>query len=204
MFDSYVLTGGKSRRMGTDKFALRVGDQTFSMRAAAALEKIAAGRVFFIVGANQKGEPLPLALPRIADVFPNKAALGAIYTAFVNSKSEWAAVLACDLPFVTEDLIVRLAKITNSVSADISAVAPVQPDGRVQPLCAFYRVIECRAAAEKLIESVLIPPARRVIETVNARLVSFNEYADLPGAEDFFMNINTPEEFLNMSEVVRK
>lgn len=202
MFDGYVLTGGKSRRMGTDKFALRFGDATFSMCAAAAMRK--AVRVCFVVGADQKSEPLPLDVPRVTDIFPDKAALGGIYTALADAKSEWAAILACDFPFVTEDLIARLAKIAHSVSEDIAAVAPVQPDGRIQPLCAFYRVAECRAAAQKLLSGDSVRPARRIIETVAARLVSYDEYADLSGAEDFFMNINTPGEFLNMSEAARK
>ena len=46
MFDGYVLVGGKSSRMGTDKFALSLGDMTFAERASSALRKIADGRGF--------------------------------------------------------------------------------------------------------------------------------------------------------------
>lgn len=204
MFEGYVLAGGKSSRMGTDKFALRLGETTFAERAVVALKKIAAGRVSLVVGAHQSIEFLPIDSPSITDAFPGKAALGGIYTALAHSTSEWAIILACDYPFVTQDLIVRLAEITSSVNAEISAVAPVQPDGRIQPLCAFYRVKTCFAACELLLKSDEVPPVRRLLESVATRLVTFKELADLPGAENFFYNVNTPEEYLRAQNIFRQ
>jgi molybdopterin-guanine dinucleotide biosynthesis protein A len=196
MFDGYILVGGKSSRMKTNKAALRLGEETFAERAFAALKKITFGRVSFVIGVNQTGESLPVNVSRIKDIFPNKAALGGIYTALANSTNEWAIILACDYPFVTTDLFVRLAKIAGSVDERISAIVPIQPDGRVQPLCAFYRVRTCLAVAEQLLKSDEIPPVRRILENVATRPVYFEELADLPGAENFFANINDPEDFL--------
>lgn len=205
--DGYVLTGGRSSRMKTDKAALRFGDSTFAERAVAALQKIAARRVSLVVGTNQFGEPnkiLPSGIPQINDVFPNKAALGGIYTALLCTKTEWAAILACDYPFVTADLFVRLAEIANSSDDKIAAVAPVQADGRVQPLCALYRVEPCLIEAEKLLNNDKIPPVRRLLDSVETRFVEFRELADLPGSESFFTNVNTPEDYLHALEIVQK
>lgn len=199
--DGYVLVGGKSSRMGTNKFALSHGGATFSERAADALREIAAGRVFFVVGVDQSpdnAELLPLDVPRIADVLPNKAALGGIYTALQHSKSDWIAILACDYPFVTKDLFVRLAEIGKLTDSSVSAVAPIQSDGRVQPLCALYRVDVCLNIASRLLESDEIPPVRKLLETAKARLIDFERLADLPGADQFFINVNTPEDFLRI------
>jgi molybdenum cofactor guanylyltransferase len=196
--DGFVLVGGKSSRMKTNKFALCLEGVTFAERAVAALQKVAARRVSFIIGASQKDEIaglLPLDVPRIADVFPHKAAPGAIYTALVNCKSEWAAILACDYPFVTADLFLRLAEIADSADESAAAIAPVQPDGRVQPLCALYRIDDCLGIAKQLLVSDKIPPARRLLENVATRLVSFEELADLKGAKKFFINVNTPDDF---------
>ena len=195
MFDGYILVGGKSSRMKTNKAARRLGNATFAERAVAALQKITVGRVSFVTSANQTGELLPLNVPQITDIFPHKAALGGIYTALAHSTSEWTVILACDYPFVTKDLFVRLAEITSSVDAEVSAVAPIQPDGRAQPLCGFYRAQACLAVAGQLLKSDEIPPTRRILENVVTRWVNFEELADLPGAENFFANINNPEEF---------
>lgn len=197
MFDGYVLTGGKSSRMKTAKAALRFGDATFAERAVAALQKIAAGRVSF-VAAHQPGEAdklLPADVPLIRDHFPNKAALGAIYTALEDAKTEWAIITACDFPFATAELFARLAEIAAASNKKINVVAPVQPDGRVQPLCTLYRVKPCLKAARRLLNPAETLPARRLLETVETRLVRFDELQDLGGAENFFVNINTPEDY---------
>lgn len=193
--------------MGTNKFALSFGDATFAERAVAALQKIAAGRVSFVVGTNQKDEIaklLPLDVPRITDVFPHKAALGGIYTTLVDAKDEWAAILACDYPFVTAELFVRLAEIANSADENIAAVAPVQLDGRVQPLCTLYRVKPCLIAAERLLNNDKIPPVRRLLETVETCRVEFRELKDLRGAKNFFTNVNTPEDYIRILSIHQK
>lgn len=207
MFDGYILVGGKSSRMKTDKFALTLGGFTFAERALSVLRKIADERVCFVIGANQMKETIERLLPdapQITDVYPNKAALGGIYTALVDAKSEWAAVLACDYPFVTEELFVRLAETADSIDDDIAAVVPVQSDGRIQPLCAIYRTKICLDAAKNLIEGDDVPPARRLAENVKTRFVQFEELTDLSGAEFFFTNVNTPEEYLEAQNIFRQ
>ena len=207
MFEGYVLVGGNSSRMGTSKFALQLGDKTFSELAASALQKIAAERIYFVTGAHQEDElerVLPCDVPRIPDVFPHKAALGGIYTALAHAKTEWTAILACDYPFVTGDLFALLAEIASSVGADVWAVAPIQSDGRVQPLCAVYRTKPCLNIAKQLMESDKISPARRLPETVTTRWVEFEELKNLTGAENFFTNINTKEEYLEAHNIFQQ
>jgi len=99
---------------------------------------------------------------------------------------------------VTEDLFVRLRKLAEAADSNVSAIAPVQPDGRVQPLCALYRVDPCLHIAKQLLKNNKIPPARKLLENAAARLIEFEQLADLPGAEKFFTNINTPEDFLRL------
>ena len=207
MFYGYVLTGGKSSRMKTNKAALRLGNATFTERAVTALQRIAAERVSFVVGANQAGEThklLPLDIPLINDYFPHKAALGGIYTALLDTKGEWTAILACDYPFVTSDLFVRLAEIANSVDEKIAAIAPVQSDGRLQPLCALYRVKPCLIPAEQLLNNNKIPPVRQLLENIETHRVEFTELIDLPGSKNFFTNVNTPEDYLHVLSIYQK
>jgi molybdopterin-guanine dinucleotide biosynthesis protein A len=101
-------------------------------------------------------------------------------------------------------LFARLAEITKSVDEEISAIVPIQPDGRAQPLCAFYRVETCLTVAEQLLKSNEIPPVSRILENVATRPVQFEELADLPGAENFFANINKPEDFLRAVSIYQR
>lgn len=203
MFDGYILVGGGSSRMKTNKAALCLGGITFAERAAAALRRITEGRVNFVTGANHTNQNkiLPPDVPQLTDIVPQKAALGGIYTALAHSKNEWAIILACDYPLVTEDLFDRLAKIAGSVNENTSAIVPIQPDGRVQPLCAFYRVKPCLIVAEKLLKNEKIPPVRQLLDKIETRAVSFAELSDLRGAENFFNNVNAPDDFLHAQSI---
>jgi molybdenum cofactor guanylyltransferase len=183
--EGFVLAGGASSRMGRDKAALMLEGQTFVSRIAATI----AGMVtkVSVVGLKTSLDP---SLPIVADVFETWGALGGLHAALSACGAQWALVVACDLPFVSATLLRRLA----SLREEFDAVVPIQKDGRPQPLCALYRVAACLDTAEKLIESGERRPLA-LLQSVRARLTPFEELADLDGAESFFDNINTPEDY---------
>lgn len=183
--EAFILAGGKSSRMGTDKAQLRLGTQRFSERIAAALSSVSAR--ISVVGTHIEGG---VDWPFVPDVYREWGALGGLHAALAACRSEWAVVVACDLPFVTGELFVRLA----DARENFAAVVPVQVDGRLQPLCALYRREPCLPRAEALIAAGERRP-RTLLDDVNARRVSFSELSDLPGAEHFFNNVNTPEDY---------
>jgi molybdopterin-guanine dinucleotide biosynthesis protein A len=186
-FEGFILVGGASSRMGTDKAWLELDGRSFVERIQSALVSITTKTS--LVGAKEGGAALSL-LPSVADVHVKWGALGGLHAALAASDARWAAVVACDLPFVTGELFVRLA----SLRENFDAVVPQQPDGRRQPLCALYRTTVCRDRAEELIEAGERRP-RALLDAVQTRLVAFEELSDLDGASDFFINVNTPEDF---------
>jgi molybdopterin-guanine dinucleotide biosynthesis protein A len=175
--------------MGTDKAQLDLGGQNFVERIHLALGSITSETS--LVGAKSAGT-VPTQLPRVPDVHIKWGALGGLHASLAACRVEWAAVVACDLPFVTGELLVRLA----SLREDFEAVVPVQPDGRWQPLCALYRARVCHEHAGELIASGERRP-RALLKLVRTRLVAFEELTDLRGANRFFSNINTPEDYEN-------
>jgi len=195
--EGFILAGGASSRMGTNKARLSLGGQTFVERIAGALSLVASS--VRIVGSNtevgsvsssQSEREAGNSLAVVADVFEKWGALGGLHAALSASSSELAIAVACDLPFVTSDLFVRLV----SLCGDYDAVAPVQPDGRPQPLCAIYRTAVCRPASEKLIKDGERRPVT-LLQSLRTRWVAFAELADLEGAGQFFENVNTPEDY---------
>jgi molybdopterin-guanine dinucleotide biosynthesis protein A len=171
----FILAGGQSRRMGTDKSRLKIENETFTERIYKTLLELT--DTITVVRAEQ-------------DVYPNWGALGGLHTALSVCESEWALVVACDLPFVTAELFKHLA----SLRTDHDAVVPLQSDGRPQPLAAFYRTQPCRARATELIETGHRRPLD-LLELVNTRWVPFTELTNLDQAEKFFVNINTPDDY---------
>ena len=186
--EAFILAGGASSRMGTDKARLVFEGQTFIERIAQTLSGFASRVV--IVG-QDSGD---LDLESVVDIHPKWGALGGIETALTNCCTEWAFIIACDLPFVTVDLCRRL----NDFREGQDAVVPIQEDLFPQPLCAFYKTGPCLAQVTQLIKTGLRRPLD-LLQSVSTKWVPFTELRDLPGAQNFFVNINTPEDYYDAS-----
>jgi molybdopterin-guanine dinucleotide biosynthesis protein A len=194
--EGFILVGGLSSRMGEDKSRLRLGGQTFVEIAAGALASVS-GRVR-VVGSRAGVESHGLKVVR--DVHEGLGALGGLHAALAACEAPWAAVLSCDLPFVTAELFERLASLRRD---DVDAVAPVQADGRPQPLCALYAAASCLGAAERLIRAGELRP-RSLLQAVRTRWVPSEELSDLEGSDLFFNNINTPDDYEKAVEQGRR
>jgi molybdopterin-guanine dinucleotide biosynthesis protein A len=186
--EGFILVGGRSSRMGTDKSRLQFAGQTSVERIAAELCTLTSR--ISLVGSSRAGFDPDLRV--VPDTHQQWGALGGIHAALGACVSDWALIVACDLPFVTRDLCSRLLTLSQPESPE--AVVPIQPDGRPQPLCALYRREPCRLEAEQLIASGEHTP-RALLANVKTRWVRPEELSDLPGAENFFFNVNTPEDY---------
>lgn len=192
--DGFILAGGANSRMRRDKAHLLLGGKTFAERAAISLSVVAAPERLFVVG---NVETNLFDLPILPDEFASESAerkRGAIvglHAALKNTKANWAAVLACDLPFASGELFERLASLRDE---KLDAIVPVQPDGKWQPLCALYRRETCLPIVEKLIcgDDWSL---RNFLRLVKTRFARFEEIEDLPLADLFFFNVNTPEDY---------
>lgn len=193
--EGFILAGGASSRMGTDKARLLLDGRTFIERIARALGAITTK----LTVVSARPDSFELSLPVVADVYLNCGALGGLHAALQACREPWAAIVSCDLPFVTGELFARLSVLR---AEDTDAVAPVQPDGRPQPLCALYSPARCLVLADELLKAGERRP-RVLLRQLRTRWVAPAELADLHDAELFFMNVNTPEDYRDAMERVR-
>jgi molybdopterin-guanine dinucleotide biosynthesis protein A len=194
--EGFILAGGLSSRMGEDKSRLRLGRRTFVEIAAGALATVS--QRVRVVGSRAGVETH--GLPVVRDVHEGLGALGGLHGALTACEAQWAAVVSCDLPFVTPELFERLASWRGD---EIDAVAPLQEDGRPQPLCALYAAARCLGAAEQLIGKGELRP-RVLLQTLRTRWVRFEELSDLEGSRLFFKNVNTPADYEEAVEESKK
>jgi molybdopterin-guanine dinucleotide biosynthesis protein A len=187
---AFILTGGQSRRMGTDKSRLMLAGRSFLEQIAGELSLVTAN----VTVVGNIGDAPQLGIPTVPDVYPHWGALGGVHAALAACSAVWALIVACDFPFVTGELFARLA----SFREEAEAVAPIQSDGIPQPLCALYRVEPCLGCADRLIKSGERKPVA-LLQSVQTRWVSFAELSSLEGADHFFDNVNTPEDYARAS-----
>jgi molybdopterin-guanine dinucleotide biosynthesis protein A len=193
--DTFILIGGRSSRLGRDKAFIELSGQTLAERALrTATNAFPTGRITFVAGNHaQFGiESARVEAPFVFDLVEDRGPLGGLHSALSYAQTEWIFVLACDIPFVTADLLQLIAGFT---TGKFGAVAPEQPDGRLQPLCAVYRVAVARPVIDDIIQKPRVPPPlHEIVRQLEPRIVKPDEYTDLAGAELFFTNINTTDE----------
>ena len=194
--DAFILIGGRSSRFGSDKAFAELEGKMLAVRAAETVEKALSPKTlrFVVASDGQFGADLIFRLgrPVVADLKPGFGAWSGLHTALAYSSTEWTFVLACDLPFVSEDFMSRLSQL---IDETIDAVIPRQPDGRLQPLCAFYRRSAVLPAVDTYLgEGGKLPGLTDLFATVNAKIIGPEEFADLPKNRDLFTNINSRDD----------
>jgi molybdenum cofactor guanylyltransferase len=195
--EGFILVGGASSRMGADKSGLLLNGKTTVSLISEALRPVTS-RVS-VVGTSV--EATSSGLRGVPDLHEHWGPLGGIQAALHACETVHCIIIACDLPFVTSELLAYLLKIESEAdTAPPAAVVPRQSDGRPQPLCALYSKAPCLAAAEKSIALGEHTP-RAMLDKLETRYVDFSELRNLSGSEHFFLNLNHPEDYEEAKEI---
>lgn len=182
---AFILAGGKSTRMGTDKAFVEFEGQPLLARALDLARSVASG--LWIVGSKEKFAAFA---PVVEDVFHDCGPLGGIHGALLGSLTELNLMLAVDTPFVSQALLQYL--ITQARSAPDAVVTVPRSDGRRQPLCAIYRR-EFAVVAERALHARQ-NRIDRLFEQVRTRVIEQDELEGAGFSSAMFRNLNTPEE----------
>lgn len=187
------MIGGRSSRLGTDKAFVEFEGETLAGRSGRIVETaLSPDRIVFVAASNtQFNRDLldGLGHPVISDAKPDFGPWSGLHAALANAQSEWVFILACDLPFISVDLLLLLSGFADD---SIDAVVPRQPDGRLQPLCAFYRAHPTVTAVEAILAAGgRLPPLAALCERLKTSVINMTEYDNLKNASKLLLNINT-------------
>jgi molybdopterin-guanine dinucleotide biosynthesis protein A len=171
--------------MGRDKAWLEIGGRSMIERVITAIQPVCSD---IHILANDP-DYTQLGFPVIADENVNIGPLEAIRLALQHSSLPLVILVGCDQPFLRPELFDYLL---NAIG-DASAAIPIGADDRLDPLSAVYAT-KALAAVNELIASGE-RKISRLFERIDTRFVPFHEIAHLPGADLFFENVNTPEEY---------
>ena len=187
MLSVVVQAGGESRRMGQDKGLVSFLGQPLIERVVQRLAPIADE---LLVTTNRPDAYRFLNLPLYPDLIPGRGALGGLYTALSAATHPQVIVVACDMPFVSIDLL--NAQVEMLVQAGADALVPHLGEG-VEPFHAVYVRASCLPLIQAAIEAnkwradawfsqakVVLMRREKILE-FDPQLLSFS-------------NVNTPEE----------
>ena len=193
-FDAFILMGGRSSRLGRDKAFVKLGDETLAERAARIIATaLDSQRLAMVANSLQFAmDAIVGDLPFIFDLHEGRGPIGGLHAALADARTPWIFVLACDYPFVSPELIHLLEARVND---EAGVIVPEQPDGRVQPLCAFYKVATARRVVEAILGRPRVPPPmHEIVSVLDPSVLPHRDYSHLENADSFFININTPDD----------
>jgi molybdopterin-guanine dinucleotide biosynthesis protein A len=181
-YAGFVLAGGKSSRMGSDKALLPFQGRALVEHIAAQVLQ-AAGNVTLV------GDPARYSYfgyPVIKDKYPGRGPLSGIHAALTESRAGWNLIVACDMPEITSEFLATLLERAERGTA--RAVIPAGPSGRPEPLCAAYH-----SRAAHAIQAALDRDIRKVMDGLAGLEIDLWQLGD----SRYFHNLNTPGEWNN-------
>jgi len=142
-----IQAGGHSRRMGRDKALVPFLGKPMILHVYERIESLADE---VLVTTNHPEDFKFLNLPLYPDLVRDRGALGGLFTAMMVAQHPIVAVVACDMPFVSSDLL-AIAR-DRLVSDRVDAVIP-HTDKGYEPLHAVYRKRNCLSAVKESLDS---------------------------------------------------
>jgi molybdopterin-guanine dinucleotide biosynthesis protein A len=190
---AFVLTGGRSERMGSDKALLTLPDGETLLEHAMALGASVAREVC-LVGPRERYASYAWAGKIVEDVYPGRGPLAGIHAALRASSTEWNLIVAVDTPLLTSALLRWLIDRAKESSGAVVTLPRV--NGQWQPLCAVYRR-EFGALAQSALEEgrYKIDLLYRAVQT---RVLEEDELRAAGFGAELFGNLNTMEEMKNL------
>lgn len=179
---AFVLAGGKSTRMGSDKAFLEFKGKTLLDRALQTLQALTPE--VLIVGDRGRFAAHGSV---VEDVFRDRGPLGGIHAALSVSATDLNIVLAVDLPFVEPELLQYVLKRARRSTA--LAAVPRTDDGW-QPLCAVYRTPFKNLAERSLLQGKnKIDP---LFAEIDMLCIGDGDLQENGFSPSVFRNLNTP------------
>jgi len=188
---AFVLAGGKSSRMGSDKAFLELNGSTLLARALSLAKAVT--KNLSIVGTREKFESIEreLQVPVIEDVYRGQGPLAGIHAALRGTRTELNLVISVDMPFLESRFLEFL--VTQARSCDAVVTVP-RANGSFQPLCAIYRPQFREVAQRALDQGNNKIGALFSASEVSVRIIEEDEIRKLAFDPAMFHNLNTPED----------
>jgi molybdenum cofactor guanylyltransferase len=186
--NGYILAGGKSLRMGTDKAFLAFRGKTLIQHV---IEKLSPAVDEMIVVSNNLSF-LEMKTDVISDVIKDKGPAGGIHAALQHCSSSKIVVVSCDMPFINAEAIEFIIK--NSSNTQITL--PFH-NNNLEPLFGVYSK-DCFLQWEKLVQQNVLKLSD-IISHFSLQKLLTDEHPVFTDA--MFTNINTKDDFINAQKV---
>jgi len=181
---SVILSGGLNSRMGgNNKAFLNIGGTLILDRILNTLEQTFSD-IILVTRQPELYEKWNIRI--VEDIFDVRSSLTGIHAGLVNSSHDHAFFVACDTPFLKNELVKTLL---NNIEPDIDIVVPVIED-HYEPLCAVYSK-RCIPFIEKQLQTSKLKIIK-LFDNVKVKTLPKEILIKADPELISFFNVNTP------------
>ena len=185
-------------RLGRVKALERINKQSLIERTIDCLSTVS--QAIIVVTSQEQLGIIAAARPKgklIVDIYPEKGALGGIYTGLESTDSFYSLVLGCDMPFLNRDLLRYLIDI----APNFDVVVP-RMDDKLEPLHAVYSR-DCLAPIKELMNKDRLVISQ-LFKLVKTRYVDKDEIVKFDPRYLSFFNINTLDDLRKAKDLIEQ
>ncbi|WP_339866966.1 molybdenum cofactor guanylyltransferase [uncultured Algoriphagus sp.] len=184
---AYVLCGGKSTRMQSEKGLVLYKGKPFIRWIIEAIMPITPN----IILVTSNGDYTLVGLPMIEDTYPDKGPVGGIFTALNHTDTEQNLILSCDVPKITTSL---LAKLTTESKQKDALITFLSDDKNDYPLIGVYK-----KKALKTFSDAISAEKLKLCPLVN--LISHHKIIINTDEKSLVKNVNSKAELLSLNQL---
>jgi molybdopterin-guanine dinucleotide biosynthesis protein A len=196
---AFILAGGSSSRIGSNKALLEIGGKSLISRLIEIVHPIFDE---VIISSNESELYEGTDKRIIKDIITGRGPLGGIHSALQFTKTEKNFFVSCDMPFISKDVIEFLCGYKSE-----KAIMILKADRRIQQLCGIYskRIfpdVDSLLKESNQKDSQLKGSIFDLLNRVDSEII------DVSGLKfyhpDLFFNINTPDDFNYAKNILEK
>ncbi len=180
-----ILAGGSNRRFPIPKSLIKVSGQRIIERTIGIFQGLFRDT---LISTNTPDILFYLRRRMIGDIYPSTGPLTGIFSTLLNISTEHAFVVACDMPFIRQELIEYIIGVQTKAS-----VVVCRWGGIIHPLFGIYSrgiINEIEQVIRQGNISLL-----EFIENIDTHIVEEGEIKNIDPKGESFVNINTPDDF---------
>ena len=184
-----ILTGGESRRMGTDKGVLEVSNTTFFNQVLKVANQLS-NQVFVSVGNHNQEHYQNTEAIVVPDVVSKKGPMGGIVSVLPQITHNWFFVVSVDTPMVTVDMLEELWNNKESYDSVVFS-----SNHRIHPLIGLYKISTLSDWNDAFIKGKL--KITFLVKSFNINVIEASKEVKMR-----LKNINTPYEYQELIESI--
>lgn len=193
MLTGVVLAGGRSTRMGREKALIQIKGKEMLLWVVEGLKPLVSEIIVVVKDESAQSSYRKIVPPNVkifTDIMELDGPLVGMYTAFLESKSEYAYVHPIDSPVINKHVIQYLFQKAEGNDASIVK----WNDGTIEPMHAVYKVSTSLAGAKSALDHGDSSAKVLASKLENVNYIPVDDLRKFDEKLVSLLNVNTPQE----------